>query len=56
MAEARLTMINAEIRVGDGLFKSSGKVLISQDSSELMSREVMTQVHPLNNKKLFSQT
>ena len=25
MAEARLTMINAEISVGDGLFKSSGK-------------------------------
>ncbi len=25
MAEARLTMINAEIKVGDGLFKSSGK-------------------------------
>ena len=25
MAEARLTMINAEISVGDGIFKSSGK-------------------------------
>merc|ERR1739841_150976 len=25
MAEARLTMINAEISVGNGLFKSSGK-------------------------------
>ena len=25
MAEARLTMINTEISVGDGLFKSSGK-------------------------------
>ena len=44
MAEARLTMINAEIKVGDGLFKSSGKSIDFPDSLEPMLRVVMTQV------------
>ena len=51
MAEAKLTMINAEISAGKAIFKSSGKSIDFPGFLGLMLRVAMIRELLLNNKK-----